>query len=249
MKEPKLNDAQKTTLMLDLLAADCVDRGNGAKEGTKMMAARKVFLTEVADGTGFSPGYADGFELALWGSDGFEADGYEVKASKSDLNRELSDLSKWQRVGCRCNRWWLVVWDAKWLDDPRIPAEWGLLAREHRDGEEHLKVVRRATPKAETPEWSRHFVCAVVRRAAEASPSAALLVAMMDRGISRGKSMGRDTERAIQRDALKPLLEHYRQSGTDYHTKWATDVPLDWVVQQALAYFDKPTLSLTGDAS
>lgn len=213
MKGAKLNDAQKTAFMLELLAADCLSRGNGEKEGTKMMAARKVFLTEVAESTGFAPGYADGLELALWGSDGFEADGYEVKASRSDLNRELSDLTKWQRIGCRCTRWWLVVWDPKWLEDPRIPVEWGLLARvQDEDGTDTLKVARRATPRPEQPEWPRSFVAAVVRRAAEASPSAAHLLAMFDRGVSRGRGQGICDERAKVAEALEPLLAHYRKT-------------------------------------
>lgn len=227
----KMTDVQRTALLLDLVAERHVTvQGKDTPMNEKAIAARQVFVTEVASHTGFHPGYADALGLSVWQSDGFVADGYEIKASRADLKRELTDLSKWERVGRYCDRWWLVVWDERWLDDPAIPPEWGLLA--YSDADRDLKLVRRAT-KRDREDWPVAFVAAVVRRAAEASPCAALLSRMADVAFSKGRREGMGEERNRQsltrRKQLEPLLEAYREV-----SRWSSEVPLDWVVGEFL---------------
>lgn len=221
--------AQRTTLLLDLLAAGHCGGGNGTPATEKAMAARQVFLTEVAPGTGFASGYADAVAVSLWHSDGLEAEGYEIKASRADLRRELADLGKWQRVGRYCSRWWLVVWDRRWLDDERIPVEWGLLAYQD-DGS--LAIVRKASALP-AEEWPRDFVASLLRRAAESAPCAALLERMRVIGYSHGRGQGLSEERNKWHAALEPLLPLYRAS--EPSARYAARVPMDWVVGALLA--------------
>jgi hypothetical protein len=226
----RLTDAQRTTLLLDLVAAGHVRGGNGTPVNEKMMAAREVFITEVADGTGFAAGYADAVAVSVWPSE-FGAEGYEIKASRADLKRELSDLSKWQRVGRFCGRWWLVAWDRRWLDDERIPVAWGLLAYDADNGE--LSTVRRAEKLTPEP-WTPAFIAAVIRRSAEAAPCAALMERARSIGYGHGRGAGLSEERAKLDKALAPLLDAYRQSRED-GARWVNSVPLEWVVTTCLA--------------
>lgn len=222
----RLTDAQRSVLLLDLLSGQHYVTGNGTPPTEKMMAARTVFLTEVADGTGFARGYADALALSLWKSDGWAAHGYEIKASRADLKRELAQPDKWQRIGRYCTRWTLVVWDRRWLEDDGIPATWGLQAYDADEAE--LVEVRR--PKALTPEpWSQPFVAALIRRAAEAAPSAALLERVREIGYGRGASQARREAEREEQKQLEPLRELYRASGR-LGASYANHVPLEWAV-------------------
>jgi len=228
----RMTDTQRTCVILDLLSSYHTREGNGTPCTEKLMAARKVFLTEVADGTGFAPGYADALAVSLWPSDGYRADGYEVKASRADLKRELDRPSKWSRVGIYCTRWWLAVWDAKWLDDLRIPEAWGLLAY---DGAGGLRQVRQAGALVPTP-WTLGFTAAVIRRAAEAAPGAAMLERAREIGYSRGRQAGRIEMITATETALTPLLAEYR--GSDTLRAYHRTVPLAWAVQSLLTRLD-----------
>lgn len=221
----RLTDAQRTVVLRDLLGACHVRRGNGTPATEKVMAAREVFLSEVADGTGFARGYADAVAVSVWPSE-FGAEGYEIKASRADLKRELSDLSKWERIGRYCTKWWLVVWDRRWLEDDRIPASWGLLAYSAETAD--LETVRNAREQKPDP-WPNAFIAALIRRAAEASPSAALLERMREIGYSRGVGDGSSSERSKHEEKLKPLLEAYRATPEG---QYAWRVPLEWVIEQ-----------------
>ena len=228
--------AQRTTLLLDLLAAGHCGGGNGTPNNQKAMAARQVFLTEVAPGTGIASGYADAVAVSLWRSHGLEAEGYEIKASRADLRRELADLRKWQRVGRYCSRWWLVVWDRRWLDDEQIPVQWGLLAYQE-DGS--LATVRKASALP-AEEWPRHFVASLLRRAAESAPCAALLERMRVIGYSTGRQDGVSQERIALNAALEPLLPLYR-AASETSARYASRVPMEWVVRALLASLTPPT--------
>lgn len=226
----KLTDAQRTTLMLDLLAARVHGTElRGRREvHPKMAADRHVFLTEVADATGFARGFADALAVSLWKSDKFSCEGFELKASRGDLKREFTAPPKWKRIGQFCDRWTLVVWDRRWLEDERIPKEWGLCACE--GGE--LVTVRKPTALTPVP-WSPGFTAAVIRRAVEAAPSLALLERARAIGYSQGRYAGRDEVEAKVAKSLAPLLPAYRATEDG---RWRHTVPIEYAVEQALAH-------------
>ncbi|MCP4569176.1 MAG: hypothetical protein GY841_16500 [FCB group bacterium] len=122
-----------------------------------------IYLAEVANSTGGNiKRYADGLALWLWPSKGLEIEGFEVKTSRSDLNKELQDVTKWESVGQYCTRWWLVVNDKSIVDMERIPAVWGVM---YPTGW-NMKIWRPAS-KLEPKPISPGFMMSVVRCASK----------------------------------------------------------------------------------
>ena len=64
----------------------------------------------------------------LWTTGDLALHGHEVKVSRSDWLRELSDPSKAEAFRRYCDRWWLVVSDRAIVKPGELPTGWGLLA-------------------------------------------------------------------------------------------------------------------------
>jgi len=70
---------------------------------------------------------ADLIWLGCTAAAGSELVGHEIKISRSDLQRELADLTKsdpWQRY---CDRWWLVIPHAGIVQGLELPDSWGVM--------------------------------------------------------------------------------------------------------------------------
>src|ERR1700722_2637360 len=83
---------------------------------------------EVQNGTGWEhnrPGKkarrADALAFGIWPSRGYAVHGFEIKRSRSDWLRELTDVAKADAIGSFCDRWWLVVADTKVALDSEGP--------------------------------------------------------------------------------------------------------------------------------
>lgn len=163
-KGRKVPDVERTATMLDLVRQSYYGANGGAPA--------YVVIEEVAPSTGFGQRWADVLALSCWRSNGLTLDGYEIKASKADLKRELDDLSKHQAVARYCDTWTLVVWDESLLM-PEIPEDWGItLTVDAGCGTRDLRTHRK--PQKRTPEpWPRDFVCSLVRNAFQQSAGAA----------------------------------------------------------------------------
>lgn len=85
----------------------------------------------VAEHVGLEPLYPrrrlDLIALDTWGSTGYALDGYEVKTSRSDLQRELRDPSKAAAFTAHLDTFSLVVAAGVSLDRLEIPPAWGIL--------------------------------------------------------------------------------------------------------------------------
>ena len=88
-----------------------------------------IFLTEVPDGTGaMGSRRADGFAFNLFPSKGFTKICFEIKASVSDLKRELEDGTKSNAVGQYANLFFLVCPENLWKSESiLLPETWGIL--------------------------------------------------------------------------------------------------------------------------
>jgi len=153
--------------MLDLVRR-CYPSGDG------QMAPSHVVIEEVAPGTGWfaSSRYADVLALGMWPSKGLALHGYEIKASRADLKRELADPGKHRALARYCDTWTLVAWDESVLLDG-IPPEWGIyLTVDDVDGERDIRTHRKATKLTPEP-WPKEFVCSLVRNASMQAPGAA----------------------------------------------------------------------------
>ena len=166
-KARRINDIERTVTMLDLVR-------QSYPNGAERMSLSHVVIEEVAPGTGWSGSarWADVLALGVWPSKGLTLDGYEIKASRADLKRELADPDKHTALARYCDTWSLVVWDESVLLDG-IPETWGIVITvPGDDGERELKVKRRAAVLTPGP-WPRTFVCSLVRNAYEQSAGAA----------------------------------------------------------------------------
>jgi hypothetical protein len=167
-----------------------------------------VAIEEVAPGTGWGAGsrWADVLVLSVWPSKGLTLHGYEVKASRADLKRELADPSKHQALARFCDEWWLVVWDESVLVDG-IPEDWGImLTVEDEHGGRYLTPHRKAAKRA-PEQWSRPFVCSLVRNAFEQSPGIAYAERLARQARQRGLDDGRQIAETAQRRLLDRLAE------------------------------------------
>lgn len=120
-------------------------------------------LPEVANSTGGNVRrHADAVAFGIWPSRGYEIHGYELKATRADVQKELSDPTKAEAVGKYCDYWWLVVADLKIIDGLVIPEAWGVLAPKLGVLREHRKA-----PKQKASLVNRGFVAAIVRKVLE----------------------------------------------------------------------------------
>jgi hypothetical protein len=192
-KRRHVPDAERTAIMVDLLREQ-------HPIPMRAMSLSHVVLEEVAPGTGWGARWADVLVLSCWRSKGQTLTGYEVKASKADLKRELADLNKHQALARYCDAWWLVVWDESVLVDG-IPDDWGIMITEDSDYGRVLTTKRRAAKR--TPEdWTRNFVCSLVRNAFEQSPG----VAYVSRVVRDASECGlRDGRRQAERETMRRL--------------------------------------------
>lgn len=115
-------------------------------------------LFEVANGTGAGQSrWADAVAMNLWPSRGMAVHGFEVKVSRTDWRKELSQPEKANEVARFCDFWWLVAPEAI-VKSGELPLGWGHLAPEN----DKLKVVANAAQMKPEP-LTRHFVGALLR--------------------------------------------------------------------------------------
>lgn len=122
-----------------------------------------VVIPELGNGTGFQVNrHADAVAIGIWPSHGFTVHGYELKASRSDLIKELRDPSKADAIGKFCDYWWLAVDDIKLIDGLAIPETWGIVHR--KDG---ILRTHRKAPKRKAEAWTRGFMAGAIRKVVE----------------------------------------------------------------------------------
>lgn len=121
-----------------------------------------VFLTQVRSSTGGANRVADAMAFNMYGSTGYEIVGFEIKVSRSDFLHELKDMSKSDEIMSYCDKWYLVVPDAKIVQDGELPKNWGLLVL--KDG----KLVQKVRPIPKKPQqMPLYFIASLLRRNAD----------------------------------------------------------------------------------
>ncbi len=199
----QIPDSERTARMLDLVRQ---------LYPPKDMSLSHVVIEEVAPGTGWSgtSRWADVLALGVWPSKGLTLDGFEIKASRADLRRELADLEKHRAVARYCTAWWLVVWNERVIEGLQIPEDWGVMVTAETDWEERELKVLRPAPKREPEAWPRSFTCSLVRNAYQQSPGAAYVARACGAASRGGRIEGErvakgDAAAQLRRD-MEPLL-------------------------------------------
>lgn len=159
------NDRDRTARMVALLAE-------------KYAPPKYAPLWECGEGTGaFGGGYADLIAVPLWPSERFALRGFEIKASRADLKRELARPEKSEAFARYCHRWTLVTWDTAVVGTLSIPPEWAWWSVKP-DGLS-FTVHQRGAVRDAVKEWPKEFAAMMIRRAASASPNAELVAATL----------------------------------------------------------------------
>lgn len=123
-----------------------------------------VWLSQVSNATGWKGNrYADGLAVSVWPSRGLYAMGFEIKVSRSDWLRELKQPKKSEEIQSYCRHWWIAAPKGV-VQKPELPPTWGLVEVSESGKAKIAHQAPELTP--EQPGWP--FICAVLRRAAEA---------------------------------------------------------------------------------
>ena len=101
---------------------------------------------------------ADFLAQDLWGSQGLNMHGHEVKVSRSDWLHELADPSKAQAIKRYCDRWWLVA-PTKTIVRDDLPDDWGLMVI----GKGGALRVAKSAPPLEAEPWPPTFRASLMR--------------------------------------------------------------------------------------
>lgn len=158
-----------------------------------------AMFSEVRNAAGYEAmGSADAIAMNLWPSRGLALLGFEIKQDRRDWQRELAKPQKAERFARFCDEWWVVTTPDVIKDEDELPAGWGwlLLPKRGRIVAKNLKVMRKATPKAEQPVLPRGFMAALLRRANEMTEDAELVKAARHEGFDAGIAEGRNKSAA-----------------------------------------------------
>jgi hypothetical protein len=230
MSKARVADAERTAILTDLVRR----RHEPEYVHGAYVAPHTIVLEEVAPGTGWTAArWADVLALGIWRKTGERLDGYEIKASRTDLKRELADLSKHHALARYCHTWTLVVWDESVLL-PNIPEAWGIMlsAPGPFDGRE---LVLHRKPHRLTPEpWPRGFVASLVRNAYEQSPSAAFVARAAASAYRAGRSDGEHRAKLQYEEAVAPLAAHFYSHLAKWEWDWKKKAGPDALAPSAL---------------
>jgi len=173
-----------------------------------------LFFDELSNATGdLRTRRADAVVLGIWPSTGYVLQGFEIKTSRADMDKELNDVEKWEAIGKYCDRWWLVVSDKSIVDLKRLPVVWGVMY----PTKKRLKVYRPAAKLTPDP-WPKRFVIAMILNYAktverEKAKLAGLLNNKYREGYADGQKKVTATANEEHRRLTRSVAEFEETSG------------------------------------
>lgn len=108
----------------------------------------------------------DFFAVHTWRSKNFVSVAYEVKVSRGDFLKEIRDPDKRRFAEIVSNKSYFVA-PIGLIKANEVPEGWGLM--EPKKGTRFLRIVKHAELR-ESVKWSRQFIVAMLRRAADPLP-------------------------------------------------------------------------------
>lgn len=115
---------------------------------------------------GQQPRYADMIAMSLYPSSGLELIGFEVKVSRADWLKEISDSKKAVAVAQFCDRWILVTHSEAVVKEGELPEGWGWSVV---DEDYSVRVIVPA-PKRAAQAVTRAFLASLMRNATTSNP-------------------------------------------------------------------------------
>lgn len=133
----------------------------------RFCAPEWALFFEVANGTGSAiRNYADAIAMNLYPSRGLRINGFEVKVSRGDWQKELANPAKAEAIMRYCDHWWIVT-PKGLVRDGELPPTWGLYEVDGRG-----MTCKVQAPALTAEPLTRAFVAAMVRRAGQADAAA-----------------------------------------------------------------------------
>lgn len=165
-----------------------------------------TYMQEVRDATGFDAvRSADGIAVGMYRSCGRLIHGFEMKVSRSDWQKELSNAAKAESLMRYCHHWSLIVPDESIIKTGELPPSWGLGIPHQSRSNAALKVKWIVKPPSLEPiPFSMVFLTALIYASSKIDEGDRLksLRAEYDRGV---KSAQDSFDRQAGMDKLKTL--------------------------------------------
>ena len=181
-----------------------------------------ALMEEVRDKAGFSASRsADFIAVNLWPSRGLHINGIELKSFRSDWLSELKKPEKAENIFQYCDYFWLLTSDDNVAKLDEIPSAWGWLSIKGQ------KIyVKKEAPKLEPKTFTRHFLCAMLKRATDKT-NYVHIDDIADKLQSAKESAKIDKEYQLrqaikERDEFAKILKEFKESsGIDLEsTRW-----------------------------
>lgn len=150
--------------------------------------AHRLFF-EVGNDTGTRVNrHIDALAVGIWPSVGYEISGIEIKVSRNDWKKEMSDPAKAQALMTFCDRWWLACPDGL-ISPDEVPATWGVYYLTEKGAIRVKKQAPRLTPEPVT----KGFMAAVLRHTSSVDAE------LVDRLVlDKFTSLNKDFERRVE---------------------------------------------------
>lgn len=142
---------------------------------------------------------ADCIAMNVWPSQGFVRHAYEIKVSKTDLKKELSDPSKSEAISKFCHFFWLIT-PPGLTNEAEIPLTWGLKEVNAAGAIKTVKPAVKRDPVAVT----NGFFASFVRNAGK--PSSKM--------IEHAAEQRLEDQRKAHEAEIKRLKENFESNGT-----------------------------------
>jgi hypothetical protein len=152
-----------------------------------------LYMQEVRDATGFDAvRSADGIAVGMYRSCGRQIHGFEMKVSRTDWLKELSQPEKAESLMRYCHRWALVVPDESIVKEGELPSTWGLAVpeRSRKNALVRLKWITRA-PELQPIPYSMVFITALLYAAKQIDEPARIRA--LDAARAEGKKKAEDS--------------------------------------------------------
>lgn len=162
------------------------------------------FFTEVPNGTGSNKDRScDALAMNLWPSKGLVLHGHEVKASRSDWQKEMQDPSKAEAFARYCDYWWIVAPKGV-LKLEELPTDWGWICPLESGSTKVRKPANKRTPEL----WTREFLAGLMRSISKADSLEKAVREAQNKHYQLGYKAGLDVgQKAIERDWEKDRLK------------------------------------------
>ncbi len=180
-----------------------------------------ALVFEVADGTGSAKSRsADAMAFSLWPSRGLTITGFELKVSRTDWQKELSQPAKAEAICRYCDYWFIVAGDKSIVRDGELPPTWGLMVLSGKG-----LVTQVPAPQLTSQPIDRAFLMGLIRSAQK--PAARENQSILAKEFERGRLSGVNstnwtidnlTKKLVEREKL--IRDFEEAAGFSIHKTW-----------------------------